>query len=283
MRLPRVIRKIITRRDRIKRREAAALLEAQRPRTLSSDDTYIVEYPKSGSTWLSFLIANVNLQINNIPAQATWWNIREYVFDVEFNRDLPANPFVLPHGRFIHTHSLYQRAYTRVLYLIRDPRDTLVSYYDMGTKMKVFKGSMDDFLLSTWGIPSWNGHVESWIRNHSTLDYIQFIRYEDLKTNPVEVLSRIYKLYGLTVDQSVLETAVERSSFQNMRQSEAFYREKSYDLGSTFQFVRKGVSGGFSEGLTSAQIALIEERCAEWMKVFNYPFTTNVPDKKPAS
>src|ERR1700683_4505070 len=107
MRLPRLIRKIITRRDRVKRREAAALLERQRPRSPSSDDTYIVEYPKSGSTWLSFLIANVNLQINNIPAQVTWWNLREYVFDVEFNRDLPANPFTLPHGRFLHTHSLY--------------------------------------------------------------------------------------------------------------------------------------------------------------------------------
>jgi len=108
------------------------------------------------------------------------------------------------------------------------------------------------------------------VRQHTSLSHIHFIRYEDLKSKPIEVLERIYRLYGLTVENAILENAVQRSSFEVMRQNEAYYRQNSYDLGSTFQFVRKGVAGGFSEGLTAPQVALIEKRCDEWMKLFGY-------------
>jgi hypothetical protein len=275
MRLPRVIRKIITRRERIKRREAAAVLERYRPLSPSSDDTYLVSYPKAGITWFSFLLANANLLINRQPVQATWWNIREYIFDIQESRQVPPNPLALPRGRFIHSHSEYNPTYHKVIYLIRDPRDTLVSYYDMTTKLDWFRGTMDEFLDSElWGIPAWIRHIEGWVRKHGPISRVYFIRYEDLKNNPVEVLTRIYRLFGLQLEPGLLETAVERSSFAAMRASEVEYRQHSYDLGPEFQFMRKGVAGGFVDEITTPQIAHIEKQCAEWMKLFNYISTS---------
>lgn len=269
--IPRLIRKIIDRPQRRARRQHEAELQRFRPTTPCSDDTYVVAYPKSGSTWFSFLIANVNLQINHQPLHATWWNIRSYVFDIQASCDLPPNPLALPPGRFIHSHSEFNRTYGRVIYLIRDPRDTLASYYDLTTKVGWFKGSMDEFLASnTYGIPAWNRHVEGWIRKHWEMSLIHCIRYEDLLIKPIETLARIYRHYGIPVEQAVFETAVERSSFKVMRENEAEYRKNSFDLGSAFQFVRNGIAGGFSNELTPGQIALIEEKCAEWMKVFDY-------------
>jgi len=269
--IPRLIRKLIERPQRRARRQQETELQRLRPTTPYSDDTYLVAYPKSGNTWFSFLIANVNLLINHLPVQATWWNIRSYVFDVHASQELPPNPLPLPPGRFINSHSEFNRTYGRVIYLIRDPRDTFASYYDMTTKIGWFKGSMDEFLTSKiYGIPAWNRHVEGWVRKHWELSLIHFIRYEDLKNDPITVLARMYRLYGIPVDKAVFETAVERSSFKVMRESEAEYRKNSFDLGSTFQLVRNGVVEGFSDELTPGQIDLIEEKCAEWMKLFDY-------------
>jgi hypothetical protein len=269
--LRRLIRKIQTRPERLKRRAHEAKLEKFRPLLPSSDDTYLVSYPKAGITWFSFLIANANLLLNSQPVQATWWNIREYVFDIQESRQLPPNPLPLPRGRFIHSHSEYNPSYGKVIYLMRDPRDTLVSYYDMTTKLGWFQGGMDEFLESDeFGIPAWNRHVRGWVHQHGPMSRVYFIRYEDLKADPLEVLTRIYRLLGTELAPGVLETAIARSSFAAMRESEAEYRRFSYDAASDFTFVRKGVSGGFMGDLTATQVALIESRCGEWMKLFGY-------------
>ncbi len=269
--ITRIWKNVAGREELRKERRRKAELAKLRPTNATGDDTFIAAFPKSGGTWLSFLIANVNLQINNMAQKVTWWNIREFVFDVHENRTLPANPFTLPRGRFIHTHSEFNETYTRVLYLIRDPRDTLVSYYDLTTKIGWFEGSMDEFLESNdYGIKAWIRHVEGWVRRHTFLSHIHFLRYEDLRSDPVAVLDRIYRLYGIPVERGVFENAVERSSFKAMRESEAEYRKYSFDSATTFQFMRKGRAGSFSEELNAAQTARIDEQCAEWMKLFDY-------------
>jgi hypothetical protein len=269
--LGRLIRKIQTRPERVRRRAHEAMLDRFRPLSPTSDDTYLVSYPRAGITWFSFLIANVNLLLNSQPVQATWWNIREYVFDIQESRQVPPNPLPLPCGRFIHSHSEFNPTYGKVIYLIRDPRDTLASYYDMTTKLGWFRADMDAFLDSEkFGIPAWNRHIDGWIRQHGPMSRVYFIRYEDLKADPLEVLVRIYRLFGLQPAPGLLETAIARSSFAAMRDSEAEYRRHSHDLGSQFQFMRKGVAGGFSGELTAGQIAKIEDRCSDWMKLFHY-------------
>ena len=269
--ITKLLRKMADRPARMERRRRRESLESLVPLNPSSDDTYIVAFAKSGGTWFSFLLANVNLLINQMPQTATWWNIRDYIFDIHESRHMPPSPFSHPRGRFIHTHSEFNPRYLRVLYLIRDPRDALVSYYDLTTKFGWFKGTMDEFLDSPkFGIAAWVRHVGSWVHQHTDLNRIHFVRYEDLKSEPLEVLDRIYRLYGQEVPPEMLKKAVQRSSFESMRKSEADYRKYSYDLGSTFVFVRKGRAGGFGEELTPAQIARIETECAEWMKMFNY-------------
>ena len=265
-----MVRRLRTREERKARRERERLLEEARPRNPSIDDTYLVSFPKSGRTWFSYLITNINLEFNRLPVELTWWNVREYVFDVQKQRELPASPFALPRGRFILSHSDYNRTYQRVLYLVRDPRDALVSYYDLAVKNRVFLGTMDEFLAhDAWGIPAWNRHVRTW-REHNALAFIQFFRYEDLRADPAPILERVYKLYGLTVDPEIIASAIRKSSFAVMKQHEKFYREKSFERDVDFVFVRKGKIGDFADGLTPAQIARIEEQCAEGMKAFGY-------------
>ena len=87
------LRKLADRPARVKRRKQREALERQTPLAASSDDTYIAAFAKSGGTWFSFLLANVNLQLNKLPQTATWWNIRDYIFDIHESRHMPPSPF----------------------------------------------------------------------------------------------------------------------------------------------------------------------------------------------
>ncbi len=127
-----LLRNILRLPARAARKKEQARLKKYFPKGAAADDTFLVSFQKSGTTWLSFLIANTNLLLNNSPIQATWWNLNDYVTNIDPFYDLPSSTKLpLPGGRFIGTHSEYHIHYRKVIYLIRDPRNVLVAYYDI--------------------------------------------------------------------------------------------------------------------------------------------------------
>ena len=52
----------------------------------SASDVYIVSFPKSGNTWLSFLIANVNQLIINSHLNVTWYNLHNIIPDIHISK-----------------------------------------------------------------------------------------------------------------------------------------------------------------------------------------------------
>ena len=63
---------------------------------LKSSDTFIVSYPKSGSTWLRFVLFEI---INDTPSSFEEVNSKIPTVGKHFNKDLRTK-----HGRFIKTH-----------------------------------------------------------------------------------------------------------------------------------------------------------------------------------
>jgi hypothetical protein len=265
------LNKLLQRSERKARRHQEAQFQALLPANKCNDDTYLVSFPKAGVTWLSFLIANTNLRLSNYLAYATSWNIHDYVPDIHVTRNVSARALPVPGCRFIKSHADFNPYYYKVVYLVRDPRATLISYYDMATKLAWFHGPMDEFLASEkFGIMAWVRHVEGWITLRDPATRINFIRYEDLKKNPVDVLTRLYRLFGVDADRAVLEAVVTQSSFARMKADEEFYKEQSQERNPAFQFMRRGEASGFSQELSPAQIARIESGTKEWMKLFGY-------------
>lgn len=211
-----------------------------------SSDIFLVSYPKSGNTWLRFLIGNY-ISGN----QCDFNNINLIIPDIHRN---PEQCLCIQYPRFIKSHfpfshHLMTHKYQKVIYLVRDGRDVAVSYYHHLTRNGKIAGeaSFQDYnLIFHQGVidnfSNWSNHVNFW------LDYSQaeilLIKYEDMKSQPDVVLEKVLKFSGIKIDPEKIKKSIYASDFKNMRKKD---KDRKSLLGHTIDpsmpFVREGVSG----------------------------------------
>jgi hypothetical protein len=210
------------------------------PNNARHDDVYIVEFPKSGVTWLSTLIANVNLLKSEQDESVTFYNLSQYIPDIHTTKDLAQTPlWESPKYRFIKSHDNYNKNYGFVIYLIRNPLRVMNSYYEFMQVHGSFHGTFEEFVKSpSYGIKAWNDHVNSWIKELDPQQKIHLIKYEDLMEKPKETLRNIYDNIGLCISDEILLESIKRSSLERMRNSESVY--STYNPFRDIAFVGKG-------------------------------------------
>jgi len=98
------------------------------------DDTFLVSYPKSGSTWARFLVA----ALANPEETVSFLNIDRLLPSISSRskRDLRNQP----RPRLIKSHEYFDARYQNVIYVVRDPRDVVLSQYRFFLK----RGAIDD-------------------------------------------------------------------------------------------------------------------------------------------
>lgn len=235
------------------------------------DDLYLVAFPKSGITWLSVLMANMHLKCSGLNVKASYYNIRDFVPDIHQTRALKTHILKFPGFRVIKSHSGYNPFYTKIIYLIRDPRDVMVSYYHFRKNLGLFDGNISDLIESgSFGINAWCRHVEGWFERTRTSQFINFVRYEDLHADPKDVIKRLYKLFGFHLSEDIFDYAVKNSTFSEMRKTEEYYSMSNLTLNPDFRFQRKGITGGFKVELAENESSLITAKANKWMRIFGY-------------
>lgn len=198
------------------------------------DDVFIVSYPRSGNTWVRFLLANLLAPNETI----TFRNIDNYVPSI-YKR--AATLDVFPGPRYIKSHNACYEVYPKTIYVYRDGRDALVSYYYYATGKKVFAGSFEQFVFSPFveQFTSWKEHVTSALDFAAKYPHRMLIlRYEEMLNNPLPALTSISVFLDLTRDVQALATAAEKSSFDQLQQIEQ--RSGGETLGKHFTFFRSG-------------------------------------------
>src|SRR5262249_23016716 len=170
-----------------------------RHKSLKDDDIFLASYPRSGSTWLRFLL------YESLAGESSGFgNVNQSIPDVrEHKIGLPLMP---NGGRLIKTHEGYHPEYKKTVYLVRDPRDVALSEYAYQTALGFVDQPLDNYLKSflTQAInpfASWSDHVQSWLNAPLSTDQLLIVKFEDLRADSVKTVSEMISFFGLTPDE----------------------------------------------------------------------------------
>ena len=242
-----------------------AFLDSIRP-----SDVFVVTYPRSGTTWLRYLIANVLAPAEDV----TFSTFRNYVPDINdtYAARTSLDVFLpLSTPRFFSFHGPYDPALPKVVYLLRDPRDVMISFYHYRrTREQTYSGSLHDFLRSDDHYPCpWDQHVTGWLLN-GVNDNICLIRYEELQRDTLTAVRRVLDFADVHCKEDDIARAVTASGFDEMRSAEERYTPDVSVTGEEKRFVRRGKIGGYADELDLQSIRIIEEKYGRVMRVVGY-------------
>jgi hypothetical protein len=234
------------------------------------DDLFLVEFPKSGVTWLTFLMANVNALLAGERRDITFYNINDFIPDVHSVRFVSSASAALLGYRCFKSHSPYVRRYRKVIYLVRDPRHVMVSYWRFLKGLGWWSGSVEELVVHRkYGIGAWVDHVDGWLSGVDAAASFGLVRYEDFLADAGRELQRLYAMLGFALTDELIAAAVERSSLERMRQLEAGFAAGHPAL-KNLEFVRRGEVGGAREPLSVHAQELIERRAGNLMRMLGY-------------
>lgn len=217
--------------------DTAYQLMPQHPR---SDDVYLASYPKSGNTWVAFMIANAISGHLKLDIEPNFFNIHFFVPDIHESRCVPPELQYPPFRRIIKSHGENTRAYGNILLIVRDPRDVMSSYYLYTKNQKIFDGDFSSFIRhEKYGIKAWAHHTESWLERSGRHQNIQIFYYESFVKSPQAELKRLFRTMGFNLSDQIIDRAVEKSNFENMKSIEAETISYSIKRFEKFKFVVK--------------------------------------------
>lgn len=242
-------------------------------RGIRKADTFVVAYPKSGGSWFCTLMANVLKG----PSQdySDLWSATKQIPDINgiYFSGKPLDSYGhMPDPRFFFVHAPYEPLLPKVVYVLRDVRDVLVSYYHwLKMKRGTLPVSLQEFVAKDdlWPCP-WDKHVTGWLlANHRVP--LMTVRYEDLLRNTAKELIRALEFCGISHTNNEVAGAVEASSFERMRQAEECNEEYNRTKADKAErFVRHGRAGQWKEELDEACIRVIESKYGRTLHRLGY-------------
>jgi hypothetical protein len=156
----------------------------------------------------------------------------------------------------------------KVIFLVRDIRDVLVSHYFQATKrVGSFNWSMSDFIShDKYGAMKIITFYNIWYENMCKPKDFLLVRYECIHNWAEEILSSVLSFLGLDyIEEDIIKTSVEFAHFNNLKnlEKEDYFQSDKIGPADTQDNesykVRKGVIGGYKSYLSKADIDHIDE------------------------
>jgi len=252
---------------------------------LDLSDIFLVGHPKSGNTWLAYMLAI--LIRRDFGHQITLSNIGEYI-PVVHGRDRKIAKYSnLPKPRvFRNEWPVHPDLYPKVVYLVRDPRAVLVSYYHMyrtitpDCEMSI-RAFVEEYLSHgcIWNLEPlvrWDRQVLVWKKRAEREGNVMIVKYEDMVIGRAQVLKGLIKFGEIPCTQADLDIAVARGSFELMRKDEEKHGAESYPgaVGKRGRFIRRGKIDGWKDEMDLPTLKQIERELGAAMKAMGYQLQT---------
>lgn len=237
-----------------------------------NDFIWLASFPKSGNTYTRFVFANIiNLQVKAY-SEINFYNLGKIMHEDGKDSLLETWHYqkILP--KLIKTHRLPNEisweAGTRSIYIIRDPRDTMLSYYHyLSNRLKnSLQGTFEELLEhKSWGVGALNSHYEKWIERTDMI-----VKYEDLMTEPFGVFRSILQYLEVVIDDSVLQKAIDLSDPVRLRRIEDKMSRPNHadNFVKSYRFVRNASVMQWKTQLSEDASAKVLELCSKTVKVY---------------
>ncbi|RPF71166.1 sulfotransferase domain-containing protein [Aurantiacibacter spongiae] len=234
-------------------------------------DAFLVSYPKSGRTWLRFLLSCYFAETAGLgfaPDLTTTFRVLPN-FDRDPVRGLTAFVGPRPGLPLIAVSHLPYRerlfADAPVIFLVRDPRDVIVSAYFHATRHKhTFEGPIDGFLDdSQYGLPALIAYLNGWAEGLAGRRSLT-VTYERMQDDPHAEISRIIRFLGHEVDEGALTRAIDAAAFDRMQKTERKSGIPGHDYDRSDRNslrMRKGRAHAFADTLSDGQADVVLARC----------------------
>lgn len=251
---------------------------------LKHADLVVVSYGKSGRTWLRVMLSRLYQQVYDLPEDIL------IGFDNFHNMDPRIPRLFFTHDNYIgdytgHTDTKVDFYDKKVLLLMRDPRDVAVSqFFQWRYRMRPGKKALNDYLPDGddspiydfvmhegGGLPKIIAFMNLWAREMPRVRALELLRYEDMRADPHEAMTRVARFLDIPADEAQIRDAVEFASYENMKKKEA---EQSFRLSGgrmaprdqdnpdSFK-VRRAKVGGYRDYFDDAQVGVIDAMMAE--------------------
>lgn len=245
---------------------------------------HVLGFPKSGNTWACYLLSYcLNSHFDDADVIEGLYpkepELRKIV-----KGGLSHKSYKETLGPVLKTHffEFPQKEVVNGIYLVRDPRDVMLSFYAFDTgylqkqpifgygrwreslhlmKVRMVYGIVKPprFLYIKQKFPKWVRHAER-ARN---MGLNRVLRYEDLKQNTAGALEQLFNSYNIQVDPAIIAKAIELFDFQKLKKLEA---QKPEDQ----RFYRKGNSEGWKSALTEEEKEWIMRNGGHLLEEFGY-------------
>jgi hypothetical protein len=228
-----------------------------RHRGLRPADVFVASYPRSGNTWLRFMLYEIL-----VGQSSSFNNIHQLIPDV--GKQGNALPVLANNGRLIKTHEAYLPRYHKAIYLVRDARDVVLSEFAYQKALDLAEDNFDTYLprflggeLNPFG--SWTAHVDSWLdAKDKGWAEVLVVRFDEMRSQPEDSLADMMAFLNLPVEREAIRRAVANNSVLKMQDKEKVNPQKASARG---RFIRSGAVGGWHERFTQTQAELVE-KCA---------------------
>ncbi len=217
----------------------------------------LISLTNCGRTWLRIILG----QAIALHYDLAKINIHDLFRLSEADPRLPAiKPMHEKYDQFGHGY-----ASQKIILLVRDPRDALVSRYHQH-KSKLGFDSLEHYVEESAELGDYIQFYNDWQTHQAAADLL-VVRYEDMKTDTLNEISRVFAFLDLPITPDEMEEAIAHASFQNMRKMELKGGKQvgigvmaARDINNPDSFkVRKGTVGGYRSELPTELIAAMDE------------------------
>lgn len=259
---------------------------------LIRDTIHILSHPKAGRTWLRLLLSLYFQQHFGLDVPTESWlevqqfhSLDERIPQVLFTHDSNSHLKPLEETR---DKSVYKD--NKVIYLVRDPRDVIVSNYFQQNRREpvlgdapAFPGTIKEYIRHPqWGIAHDIGLMNIWAVSRDVPRGFFLLRYEDMMTNITSAMRQTLHFIGIeSISAQALESAIRECSFENMHRMEAEdllnsgrLRPTDPDDPESFK-VRRGVVGGYVDYLDEDDIDYVDQEMKKLDTYYGYISSTH--------